>query len=232
MITAKWDQSRFDAILKAKLSELSNEKIPNALNKTAFFLAKKAREETPKKMPFEIESDVMKKVTAVNSEGETAEVPILYILAAKANKGGYAEAKMMRGIKNKRATSAGKFYLKQLTKKAKSILGSRKRASGFLKVGWSSVLKQLAPMIKGKGGVSYSWGRDERIIGQMKGSVSPASAGNLAATITNSATAKSDRVNGLIKFGQPALDRAAAWSANDMLEHLKEETKETLNGII
>lgn len=228
----QWEDSRFKAALGAKLEKLSREQVPAATNKTAFFVALKAMSETPKKTPFEIEASVGKTVTATNKRGDVRKLPILWILAARAVGKTWPEQRMERGLKNKRQTSAGKAYLRTLAKKAKTILGSRKRAGRFLRVGWLSVVKRLGPFVRNKSGMSYA-STGARIVGQMKGNAIPATAGYApTCTITHSAQALSDRQNGQFRLVVPALNRAMASEAKGIIDRLDEETRTTLNGAI
>ncbi len=229
----KWDQSKFDAALRQKLDLCKAEKVPNAINKTAFFVALRAYKETPKKEPFAIQQSVSKEVSVTNKKGQKRNMPLLWVLAAKSVSKTYQELKMTRGENRKRAVKAGKFYLQQLAKKSKTILGSRKRASGFFRVGFLSVIQTLAPFVKGKGGASYV--RDGSAIrGQLKGDAKPATGGMApTCTITNSATAKSALGrNGLFRLVAPALQRAMDAETQSILDHLSEEVNPVLNGPI
>lgn len=230
--TAEWDQSKFDAALKAKLERLKTEKVPRAINKTGFFVALGGLKETPKKEPFAIEADVNKQVTVTNKKGYVRSVPILWVLAAKRVAKGYAEKKMLRGENSKRSVKAGKFYLQLLRKKASTILGSRKRAAGFFRVGFLSIVKRLGPYVKNRSGSGASYG-GAKLMGELKGDAKPATAGyQPTCTLIHSAQARSDRANGQLRVVKPALDRAMAKEAKQIIEYLREETAPELNGKI
>ncbi len=230
--TVRWDQSKFDAALKMKLERLKSEKVPAAVNKTAFFVALGAFKETPKKEPFEIEAEVGKEITVRNKRGRSATIPILWVLAAKRVSKNWAETKMTRGGKLKRAVAAGGFYWRTLRKKARVILNSRERSAGFFRVGFLSIIKKLGPYVRNKSGASLS-ANGVKIRGVLKGDATPALPGwKPTCTIVHSAQARRDKKNGLLRIVKPALDRAMATEGRQIIEYLKQETAAELNGKI
>ncbi len=233
--TYRWDQSRFDAALRQKLEACKTEKVPAAINKTGFFVSLKAMKETPKKTPFEIEAAVSKTMPVVNNRGENVEIPILWVIAAKSVGKTWPEQRMKLGEKRKRAVNVLMAYRAALRKKAKTILGSRKRAAAFLASGWLGVIKTLGMKVRGVSAPQsiFQYKTLVKTRGVTKGKATPAVAGlTPTCTIENSAQAKSDKKNGLVRFGGPALQRAMDSEAQSIIDHLNEETKTVLNGKI
>ncbi len=231
----RWEgQAAFNAALQAKLSTLAKDKVPAAINKTAFFVALKAMQLTPKKEPFQIEKELLKEVSATNKKGYVRKIPILWVMAAKRLGPKWPEKKLDIQAKRVRAINAQKQWRMALKKGAKSIMGGRRSAAGFLRVGWLSVVQALRTFApKSTTGAVYMADKSLKIRGAMKGTVIPAAPGTTTiCKITNSASALSDRKNGLIRLGGPALQRALDAETKGIIEHLDEATRATLNGKI
>jgi hypothetical protein len=219
-----WNQDGFNAAIKEYLATIKGPKIPRALNKKAFFVALRAQGETPKKEAFAISTEVARVIIARRKDGSTGPVPLLWVIAAIRVGKTWAGQKMVLGEKNKRRVNIQKAYLRALAKKSDTILGSRKRSAGFLRVGWLSVIKELGPLVGYQRGNAPAPDSSVKQVGVMKGSVQPAAPGDRpSCTIINSAQSRSDRANGLIRFGAPALDRAFALETKDTNEYLEGE---------
>lgn len=224
-----WNQDRFNAALKVYLDRLPQEKIPHALNKKAFFIALRAMQETPKFGPFKIAWELMRPVTARRKDGSSGSVPVGYVLAAKRASHAWVEAsEKARSRKRKSATWQQKAWVKLIERKFSTMIGARKRALGFIRIGWLSAVKQLNPYVKDKGGAPGS-DSSLRLRGSMKGSASPAKPGfNSQVMMVNTAQAVSDERYGLIRFGQPALQRAFDIETADITEYLQREALKEL----
>lgn len=222
-----WDQTKFDAALRSYTDRLKNEKVPKAITKKGFFIALRAFKATVRKDPFEITKDLARVVT-VADRGRQRQVPIGWVIAAKRLGKKWHEQKMSRGIKNKTGKSnLLKLYRSALAKTFNTMLGSRKRASGFLRVGWLSVVKKLGPSVSNRGGAPAADLGSVKIRGVMKGDAKAAAAGiRPTCTLTNSAQAHSDKRYGLIRYGTPGLQEAFDLETRDTVEYLENELKE------
>lgn len=224
----QWDQAPFDAAIARLQKTVKEEKFPAVLNKKGFFIALRAMALTPKKEGFAIAKDLARIVTATRKDGTTGSVPIGWVIAAKRLGKVWPEQKMARGIKRKSGREKlGRAYLAALEKTFDRMLGSRKRAAGFLRVGWLSVVKSLGPYVKSKGSAPRADTGGSKLIGAMKGTATPARPGwTPTCVIVNSAQARSDHRNGLIRFGAPPLQKAFDLEAADITRYLEEELKE------
>ncbi len=221
MISYSFQQEKFNDALRRYLARLKNDKLPKAINKKGFFIALRAYGETPKKEPFAIAKELSRQIEVTNKQCQTRWVPLLFVLAAKRVGYKWPEQRMTANEGRKRAQSLVGIYRKALAKKAASILSGRKRAAGFLRVGWLSAMRRLSVVA----GTQRPPSGDAKLRGAMKGDATAARPSLLRVTVTNTAQATSDRRSGLIRFGAPALNRAFAKETADIVAYLERETK-------
>lgn len=226
-----WDQAPFNAAIARMQKTVKEEKFPAVLNKKGFFIALRAMALTPKKEGFAISKELARIVTATRKDGTTGSVPIGWVIAAKRLGKRWPELKMARGIKRKSGKEkAGRAYLAALEKTFDRMLGSRKRAAGFLRIGWLSVVKSLGPYLKNRAGAPGVDTGGAKLMGAMKGSATPARASwTPTCTIINSAQARSDGRNGLIRFGTPPFQKAFDLEAADTIRFLDQELKDAVD---
>jgi hypothetical protein len=219
-----WDQSRFDGAMQRYFERLHKDKLPRAINKKMFFVALRAMAATPKKDPFAISTDLSRQTTAVRKDGRTGTLPIGWIIAAKRLGKKWPERRMKLGenLKSARRVNAKRAYLSALGKLFDKMLGGRKRSGRFMSVGWLSVVKELGPYVKNKTGAP-SGDPDVKLRGSRKGNAQPAGAGRLLCRIENTASAKSDKRFGIIRFGEPALEKAFRDETADTEKFMEEE---------
>jgi hypothetical protein len=217
---AGWDQQRFDLTLRDYLGRIRKDKIPNALNKKAFFIALAAMDETPMTYPLKIVSELAREVTLKRDDGSTGQAPIGYAIAAKrASKAWGAHVKTLK----RKSKLTGERWQKLVGKKFNAMLNARVASRNFIRTGWLSVIQSLAPIVKGKGGRTYDRHTVARR-GSMKGFAKPAKDGwSPSVVIENTASAKSDKKYGLIRFGMPALQRAFDRETVDMAQYMNDE---------
>jgi hypothetical protein len=224
MANLMWDQSVFNRTLDHYLKRLSEEKLPGALNKKAFFIGLRAMAETPKVNPHKIFWELQRPILATRQDGSKGMIPVGYAIAAKRASGSWIAAEeKARGRKRKSGTWRQRAWRKLIQKKFETMVGGRQRATGFIRIGWLAVVKKLGPLVKDKGGAP-SADMSLRQRGGPKGAAFPARPGfNPTVTISNSAQARSDKLNGLLTVGGPALDRAFASETADMVAYLERE---------
>lgn len=222
-----WNQETFDRTLRTYLQRLPEEKIPNALNKKAFFVQLGALQESPRVNPFKLLFELKNVVTLKRDDGSTGEAPIGYALAAKRA----SKHEVARRAKLKRKTKFTIDRWRRLVgKKFEAMVAGRRASLSFIRAGWVASIQAMAPHVRGKDGRSYARG-EVKLRGAAKGKATPAKPGwSPKVSIENSASAKSDKRLGLIKYGAPALQRAFDRETADMVaylerEALKEETE-------
>jgi hypothetical protein len=222
--TDGWDQSQFDGVMDRYFARLNQDKLPRAINKKMFFIALRALAATPKKDPFAISTDLSRQVMAVRKDGRTGILPIGWIIAAKRLGKTWQERKMRLGenLRAARRVNVARAYLSALAKLFDKMLAARKRSGRFMSVGWLSVVKELGSHVQNKSGAP-SGDSDVKLRGSLKGNARPATAGRLLCTIENTASAKSDKRFGIIRFGQPALDDAFRDETANTAKFLEDE---------
>lgn len=220
-----WNQKPFDEALRKYLGRLKNDKVPKALNKKAFFVALRAFNATPKKEGPEIEAELAKPVTATRKDGSTGVVDILWALVAKRVGKRWPEQKMGLGIRNKTGrANIGRAYRSALRRAAKQTVGARKRAGGFIRIGWLSVIKKLGPLVRARAGAPSADMNSVRLRGALKGDAKPATPGiRPVCTIVNTAQARSEKRGGFFRIGSAALQRAFNEETADTNAYLEKE---------
>jgi hypothetical protein len=222
----EWTQVQFNQTLGQLLSECETEAWPRFLNRKAFFLALR-------NIPLDPMVEAEQILTAMDT-GITVDsraVKMGYVLAAKKasriwrggssyTKGGSKAQLHFKQQRTKRGLSDLRAWRKELGAALKRIVRGRMSARGFMRIGWVSVLKQLAPFI----GESYNRGYSAgKLHGNTKAIVDPAASGKLAVTIENAAHAKSEKRGGFMSLGEPPLEQAMLAELGYMEEHMGKE---------
>lgn len=219
----------FENSIRGLLQRLPEERIPRALNKKMFFTTLRALDETPKTNPFKILFELKTPVLLKREDGSTDTAPVGYALAAQRASKAWG-ARRTRLSERKRKANLLREWQKLITKKFDAMVGARRRSIAFIKSGWVGVLQSLGPFVRSRDGKSYDR-RSTNERGSMKGNSQAAQPGwSPRVTIENTASAKSDKQNGLMKFGGPPFQRAfdkemADWKPYLEKEVLEEETK-------
>jgi hypothetical protein len=228
MADETWNQDLFNRTLDSYLKHVGEDKVPHALNKKAFFVALRAIQETPKVGAFGIIWELTQPILARREDGSTGSAPIGYVIAAKrasAHWGDTSETarERNRGRKRKQKAWAQKAWRQAVDKKFRAMVGGRKAAIGFLRVGWLAAVRKLGSTLKDRSGAPAEDATIRRH-GDWKGDATPAKASmQPVATISNSAQARSDKRYGLGTIGGPALQRAFDAETADMNEYLERE---------
>lgn len=224
-MSADWDQSKFDSTLKDYLMAHESSVWPESLNKKAARVAWKALNETPVKERESIAVELSREIEARRKDGSSGKVSIGYVIASKRASKLWPYAKVARtrqALASGRGFDATKLWRSAVRHKFLSMLGGRKASSGFLRVGWISVLQQMASQ-----GVreARTRGPGAKLRGSLKGSVSVASPGKLSVTIQNSAHSLHEKLGGFMRLGEPALQRAFDAETQDMIQYLEGEMR-------
>lgn len=220
-MTTGLDTSRYVAAVTALLADCESGAWPRTVNKHAFYTALGTVSETPMVPGLKIAAELGRPITAHRKDGTTGLVPVGFVIAAKRASKTFGKVRSIRtwqAIQSKRGFDSRKLWLAAIDQKLKSMFGGRTRSAAFIRAGWVSVLAQLGPLIGGR----YNRG-GANVRGAFKGSVKPATKGNLNCTIINTAQARSEHRAGLIRHGEPALQRGIDKEANNMVKHLEEE---------
>ena len=222
MAALSWNQDQFNRTLREYLARLDREKIPNALNKKAYFLARRAVTETPKKDHFEMVRELAKVVTATRKDKTTGIVPVVWAMVAKRAAKKWPEHKITMNEGRIRKTPLRKAWLRLLKKTQKQLIGARGRALGFMRLGWWSTVMLLAPHVRNKAKQPYMQATP-KLVGRMKGRIRLARQSNHSVTIENLAHAAREKRGGFIRIGSAALDRAFSAETKDMTEYMERE---------
>ncbi len=222
--TLKWDQSRFDSLVREYVTKHKSEVWPGLLNKKAFFVALAAIPETPRKQALAIVLELANPVTATRRDGSTGRVALGYVIAARRASPKWGERQYRNRNQRRSSTNEARAWRTLVAEELEKILLRRFRAIGFLRAGWVYVLKELGQRIGG----SFARGRSDpgtKLFGAAKGFSQPATENKLQVTITNTAHAQSEVRGGFLRIGQPALQRAFDKEAQSMEDHMRNELK-------
>ena len=180
---------------------VSLKEIPDIVNTKAFFIARRAVVETPK-------ADL----AAINALKGSA------LIGKMINK--------RRGIRGEKG-----LYGKEMSKAVGMVLAARRRSIAFLKSGWLPAIRILAGVVKQKRGVARA-DRSSKIYGVPKGTATAAVNGfRVRAVIENAANATRDNKDALIKYGEPALQKAFAFETQSMIDYMERKLKTAANSV-
>jgi len=217
------DTTKYEASLKRLLDECYSSAFPRTVNKHAFYTALGAIPETARTPDIKIAAELGREITAKRADGTTGQVPIGFVIAAKrASKtfGAVRQIRTWQAIQSKRSFNALKLWLAAIDHKLKQMYGGRVASTAFIRAGWAAVLQQLGPLIGGRYNRSGL-----HLRGAFKGSVKPATGSDLTCVIRNTAQSRSEHRGGLIRHGEPPLQRAIDKEARNMAKHLEDEMK-------
>lgn len=222
------DTSKFEAATKALLAECYSSAWPRTVNKHAFYTALGAIPITPMVPGLKIAAELGREITAKRADGTSGRVPVGFVIAAKRASKTFGKVRAIRtwqAVQSKRGFDSRKLWIAAIDHKLKTMFGGRMRSAAFIRAGWIGVLAQLGPLIGGRYNRNTG-GSNSR--GAFKGSVTPATASNLNCTIRNTAQARSEHRGGLIRHGEPPLQRAVDKEAVNMVKHLEDEMKKSV----
>lgn len=220
------DTRQFDRVLGQYL-RVSERAPAEIINRKAFFIARRAVVETPKAN----RAQFIKKLTAQQTVAEKLLGQKVRLTKTKGVLRGKMLTQKVKGaplaalIINARRARQGLPGLSgaKMEEAINQLLAVRSKSVAFLKSGWLPAIRILEPHVGNKTGqgaprMDY---RTAHQIGIAKGSAVPARPGwNVRATIENAASARRDKKEALIKYGQPALQRAFDFEAHSTSEEV------------
>jgi len=221
-----WDQTRFDDALRQAIEQTKAQAVPGLINRKAFWVALKAMKYTPKVDRERIARELATVVHVHRKGGGSGDVPIGWVIAAKRASKGWQEAKMARGQRSKRRTSALKLWRARIKKTFEVMLGKRVRSAGFMKSGWLTVIRRMS---RYGGSKAQSYKADAEGIKTWeppKGRATPAVKSDTPfARIESSAASRRDKTGGFIRKGSAALKKAFDEEAASMIQHMESTLK-------
>jgi len=193
-LTMRINRREFDATLR-KYVGISKREIPDIINTKAFFIGRRAVVETIKADAKDIRDFIRRDSGAI-----------------------------IGMLVNKRRGDRGEpgLYGKLMAEAVAVILAARLKSRAFFKSGWLPGIKTLEAHVDYK----YRRGaarkdRNAAVVGQAKGRAVPARSGwRVQALIENSASSDHDKKEALIKYGEPALQRAFDFETRSMLDYI------------
>ncbi len=196
----KLDTRDFERTLREyrRISKRTNEEI---VNTKAYFIARRALVETYKADKGRLKASLLDK------------------------RGQEILGKLINARRGKRGEKG--LYGEAMIEAQALIRASRLRAVGFLKSGWVSVIKNLAPYVKSKRG-AVRMDNTAKVVGRPKGDATPAKPGIITrAIIRNFATSKHTTTpDPLGLYGEPALQKAINIEAASMVEYMERKLKD------
>lgn len=196
------------------------------VNSRAFFVAKKAMEETEKadadKIVFQLAGNVRVKLGVSRKTGQRTMKRQYDVL----------EGSLAARIINAKLKADGKkmIFGKEMMQAVKRMIGARLRAVAFIRSGWIYAIKTLAPLVGGGKGASIFG--NARMTGAAKGYAKPASAALssiVQCEIGNTALLQGKHSSPM-KVGLKGLEKAMAREAQEALNHLREKLGPTFKG--
>jgi hypothetical protein len=228
-----WDQRQFDRALNACI-QVSRRSAANVINAHALYIAFSAQNFTPKADKMAIGRSLSEliydfKATKKGSR-RTLKTKTVYTGAG----GATAQAPIVALMINKKRGEHGKpgLYGPDMAAAVRTFIAGRQRTVAFLKSGWSPAIKLLKSKVPYKFRGAAKEKEIVKFMGQAKGRATAAvESEKPTAMIENFVGMAGPGGNhhnaGLVKYGQPAFERAFRTETASMIEHLKKELDET-----
>ncbi len=223
-VTFRINTREFDAALKPYL-EAAPHAEADVLNKKALFIARGALRLTPSTPAGAIRSSLGQIIRSKRGVTvKTVKAGALY----KDLEGGGAEAPLAALIINARRGREGHpgLYGPEMAAAVEQLIAARNRSRAFLKSGWIPAIRALQPLVTAAYGMGGGAGRPVQV-GAPKGSAMPARPGLACkAIIENAASGEHETHEALIKYGEPALQKAFDNEAASMLRYVADRQYE------
>ncbi len=221
-MSAKWDQTKFNAALKAHLENTSRT-VERVVNGHAFHVALAASKLTTKTHPTSIKESLGRYISVhrVSSSGRVSNVRRLRFTQGRDHPAPLAAliVNARRGKKNEPG-----LYGRAMTAAMRNLLKVRNRSIAFIASGWIPAIKILGRFADkdGKPGLEASVVQ----VGARKGTATPARKGSvMVAQIINNAVAKHDKKGALAHYGARGLQLAFDQETASITKHLADKLK-------
>ena len=213
--------TEFDSTLR-RYREISKRDPKKICDTKGFFIARRAVIETQKadgaKIKGELGRGIVKKHQQVGMSLRTVKRFSRFGLQV--------DVPLAALIINKRRGKGRGLYGAEMTEAIRSMLAARMRSIAFLKSGWLPAIRALVGLADTRGAPRQESGPAQ--VGKAKGYAVPASEGWKArTTIVNMADAKHSNQQALIKYGEPALQRAFDSETKSMLDYMERKLRES-----
>ncbi len=224
-VTFKIDAREFTDTLK-KYKDYSKRDVATIVNTKAFYIARGATRLTPGADPNSIKSQLGRLIRKNKKV-----IAITYAKVKRFTRWGLEyEAPFAALIINARLGRKSKkgLYGQSMRDAITRMISARNSSVKFLASGWIQAIKTLAPLAAKIGGGQKQDPKAREIGPTAKGSASPArnSAWSATALITNSANAKRDHKDALMRYAKPALEQAFADEEQSMQAYIENKQSE------
>jgi len=220
-VTFRVNMGEFTATLN-RYKELSKRDPKKICDTKAFFIARRAVIETPKADAVRIKGELGR----VISKKKQAVAMSLRTVKRFSRWGLEVQVPLAALIINKRLGKGRGLYGAAMTEAIRSLLAARMRSIAFIKSGWLAAIRTLVGLADTRGAPRQQSGPVQ--VGASKGFATPAQdSWRAKTTIGNTASAKHDSQAALIKYGEPALQRAFDAETASMKDYMERKLKET-----
>ena len=229
----KWNQDKFDRALNACI-QISHRDAANVINAHALYIAFSAQNFTPKADKMNIGRSLSNLIYDFKATRKGASRRLKTKTVYTGAGGASAQAPVVALMINKKRGEQGRpgLFGRDMAAEVRTFIASRQRTVAFLKSGWSPAIKALKSRVPYKFRGAAKEKETVKVMGVAKGRALPALPGDQPkCTIENfvgmAGPGGSHHNAGLVRFGQPAFERAFQQETSSMMEHLKKELGES-----
>lgn len=214
-LTFRIDMTEFNKALRAYM-QVTTHSLPDVLNKKAFFIARRAVRETPATPGQKIRSELGRVVRTKKGVIRTSLVSVSKVYSNATGKAADAPlAALIINAREGRASRPG-YYGPDMKEAISAMIGARNRSRSYLKSGWLPAIRILDRIVNDRRGEPRA-DRGAKQYGADKGRAMPATAGfRCKCIIENTASGPHETNQALVKYGEPALQRAFDFEARSM----------------
>ena len=204
--------------------DLSKRDPATITNTKGYFISRRAQAETPKADRAKIERELGSFVSVMRQGRRGKMVKRREVVLAKGQSGAPLAALIVNARRRDRGLPA--LQGPEMAKEVRKLLASRFRSIAFLKAGWIPAIRTLSVVAEKRGAPRGDM--SARQIGGPKGYAIPAHVGwKVSTIIANTAVAKGDTGEALIRYGGPALQRAFDAETRSMKQYIERKMKST-----
>ena len=220
-VSFRVNTTEFDATMR-RYREISKRDPKKICDTKAFFIARRATIETPKADKGVIKTQLGRLII------KKRQVVAMSLRTVKrfSRFGLEVAAPLVALIINKRRGKGRGLYGAAMTEAIRALIAGRLRSIAFLKSGWLPAIRVLIGLADTRGAPRQD--KTPVQVGQAKGYATPArSDWRAKTTIVNAADARHDNREALIKYGEPALQRAFDAETASMLGYMEKKLRES-----